>query len=753
MSAPRALICSHYLPQTELDSYSRRLFHLVSILRGAGWEVSCVARSPKGVEPHGRMLDDLGVDHAHGFAEHEANVARALARGRCDLVILGFWVFAEPLIPVVRAARPAARIVVDSGDVHFLREARRRLRSPAAATGPAAGLGPEFVADAARELAVYAAADAVFAVSRKEADLIADLLGRPDGIHVVPDGEDLAPSAVPSAERNGLFFVGNFEHSPNLEALRFLADDVVPRIGQVLLARHPLYVAGSNASDEVRSIADRIPGARFVGWVPSIVPYFERARVSVVPVLHGAGTKRKLIQALSVGTPTVSTRVGVEGFDVGEGDGVLVADEPGAFAEAVARLLVDDALWTGLVERGRERIRQGHSLEVVKERFLSAVGTVCAPAPPIARVTVAEPVDDPAIPLRLGTGARRAPWSGAVGRPELSVVIPTRDRCRLLDLALASLASQDGVEGRIEVVVVDDGSTDDTEAVCRDWSRRMPLVFFRAPAGGISAAKNVGVEAATAPLLLFFDDDDVAAPDLVAVHLAAHRRHPLEQTAVLGYTGWSPGIEVNELMHYVTEEGCQLFCYPYLRHGRSYDFRFFWGGRSSCKRSLLLAAGGFRPEFTFGSEDVEAGYRMSALLARERRARGTGPVQLDVVYESRASQRMVRPMTFDDYCRRCERQGRSQRQFARFYDDPVVAEWCGTTDAAGRWEAVRGELPGWVERIRELEAGWDGRIGEDTARRRELHRLYGLSFDAFKLKGIVAATADESAGDAGEVRP
>jgi glycosyltransferase involved in cell wall biosynthesis len=747
MTAPRALVCSHYLPQPDLDSYSRRLFHLVGCLRAAGWDVACVARSPQGVAIHGPVLEARGITVAAGFAAHLDNVRQAATAGPCDVALLGFWNFAEPLVRLLRAVRPRARLIVDSGDLHFLRNTRRILRG---APRQLDLLPPDHAAEMAREINVYAAADAVLTVSAKEAGIIADLIGDPCRVHVVPDGEDLAPSPVPVAERCGTFFVGNFEHPPNVEAVRFLVGEVLPQLDPDLRARHPLYIAGSNLTAEVRALCAVWPDIRLVGWVPTVVPYFERARVSLLPVLHGAGTKRKLIQALAVGTPTVSTGVGVEGFDLEEGDGVLVADDPFPFAETIGRLLTDDGLWQTVAARGRERILRHHALAVVRERFLTALAAVRTAADPVGVAPPPMPAGDAAIPLVLPAGARRSGRSLPVRSPEISIVIPTRNRAGLLTESLASLAAQEGVDGRYEVVVVDDGSTDDTAAVCREWGERLPLELITAPAGGISAAKNLGIEAAAAPLLLFFDDDDVAAPDLVARHLAAHRRHPLEHTAVLGHTDWSPRLEVTEVMRYVTEVGCYLFGYPHLRHGATYDHRFFWGGRSSCKRALLVAAGGFRPEFTFGSEDIEAGYRMSRMLAHRRRpavagaaggVTGGATVELVVVYDSRARQHVIRPLTYDEFCRRCERQGWSQWQFAGFYADPHVAEWCGTTGALERWAAVGDELPARVARVHDLEADRGRRAAADAARLAELHRLYGWTFDAFKLKGIVAAAA------------
>lgn len=753
MKTQRALICSHYMPQPDLDSYSRRLFHFVGFLREAGWEVACVARSPKGVEQFSHLLADQGVTVASGFAEHEENVRRAVTATPYDIAILGFWIFAEPLIRILRQASPVTRLVVDSGDLHFLRNARRILRDAPARLDQ---LDAEFANETAREIGVYAAADAVLAVSRKEKDLIGDLIAAPHRVHVVPDCEDLAASPVPFPERRGMFFVGNFEHSPNVEAIRFLCDEVLPHIDPALLAAHPIYIAGSNLTDEVRAIAAGWPAVRILGWVPSVVPYFEQVRVSLLPVLHGAGTKRKLIQALSTGTPTVSTSIGIEGFDVRDEEDALVADDPFRFAVGIARLLTDGDLWNRLAMHGRQRIQLEHSSSVARERLFTAIAAALVRRGPAAAARndhAASMAADPTIPfagLSPECGLRR---SGGLAPREISVIIPTRNRAALLDKSLASLAAQTA-SGRFETIVVSDGSTDQTSAVCDRWAGRMPLVLVESPAAGISVAKNIGVDAATAPLLLFFDDDDVADPDLVARHLEMHRLYPLEHVAVLGYTDWALSLEVTEVMRFVTEVGCYLFGYPHLRHGQAYDYRFFWGGRSSCKRSLLVRAGGFRPEFTFGSEDIEAGFRISRMLGRERQPRPAGdpaaPVAFErigmvVVYDSQARQHVIRPLTYDEFCQRCERQGRSQWQFASFYDDPRAAEWCGTVDAHRRWEEVRDRLPAQVARVRDLEAGLEQAVGERDAVIAELHSLYYATFDAFKLKGIVEAAGIQGA--------
>lgn len=101
-----------------------------------------------------------------------------------------------------------------------------------------------------------------------------------------------------------------------------------------------------------------------------------------------------------------------------------------------------------------------------------------------------------------------------------SVVIRSRDEATRLRLTLASLERQAGMA---EAIVVDDGSIDDTQAVLAEAAARLPLINLRntVPAGR-AAASNRGAAAASAALLIFLDGDTLAAPDMVAAHLAAH---------------------------------------------------------------------------------------------------------------------------------------------------------------------------------------------------------------------------------------
>ena len=386
MRTRRALVCAPVMPEFDRESGSRRIFHLIELLREAGWSVTFFAENMTGGERYARILRQRGVMvyggvHSRWISDaYVPNPKGLLEAGEFDLVLVAFWYFAEALLPLVRAAAPEAHFVVDSIDVHFLRQARKLLgRDPAGQ--PAGTLDHAYASEMVRELNTYAAADGVFTVSQKEADLINDFVAVPDLAHAVPDTEELPPSPVPYEQREGILFVGNFRHRPNVEAVEYLFAEILPRLDPHVLERDPLYVVGNGMDEAISRLGEGWPNVKMVGWVPSVHPYFNRARISIVPLTYGAGTKRKVIETLSIGTPCVSTSIGAEGLALEHGEHLLVADAPEAFATAMARLLGDAALWHRLSRQGRSHIVATHGRGVVGARLEEALRGVMEKRP------------------------------------------------------------------------------------------------------------------------------------------------------------------------------------------------------------------------------------------------------------------------------------------------------------------------------------------------------------------------------------
>jgi len=376
MMKRRAFVSTYSVPALHRDSGSKRLFDLMRLMRARGWEVTFAAAAGIYDEVDARRLRRLGIAV---YDAETIDLAALAASARFDIALFAFWQIAEQMAPLFRTQSPDTRIVVDSVDVQFVRDARRAFRTGASG-GPTALLGADYGDEIVGELNVYAAADCVLTVSEAEAELIGSLIHDRGLTHCVPDSEQPEAASVGFEERAGMLFVGSFQHPPNADAVRYACEEILPLIPEDVRRAHPLYVVGDALDETVRAYADGVDHVRLVGWVPSLAPYYESARVVLVPLRYGAGTKRKVIQALMANVPLVSTSIGAEGLDLEDERHFLLADDAATFAASTERLLQNRALWERLASAPTD-VAARHSEEAVAEALFQAFDAALAREP------------------------------------------------------------------------------------------------------------------------------------------------------------------------------------------------------------------------------------------------------------------------------------------------------------------------------------------------------------------------------------
>jgi glycosyltransferase involved in cell wall biosynthesis len=261
-----------------------------------------------------------------------------------------------------------------------------------------------------------------------------------------------------------------------------------------------------------------------------------------------------------------------------------------------------------------------------------------------------------------------------------SLVVPTYNRSFMLERVLDSLARQEAAP-EFEVVVVDDGSTDDTAERVRSslaagrW--RYPCRFETQRNSGPGLARNRGVALATGRFVVFIGDDTVPESRFLAEHARVHRDtgdDPL--AACLGYTGWPDDGRTTPFMDYINDYGLQ-FGYKLIRHGTVVPFNFFYTSNISLDRALL-AAHPFDTSFPAAAwEDIELAFRLDA--------KG-----LKIHYNAHAVTRHYHPTTVDSFSRRQYTVGRSGAIF--FEKHPDLGHWLGVVELREKGTAHDGEL-------------------------------------------------------------
>ncbi|MBU0494108.1 MAG: glycosyltransferase [Chloroflexi bacterium] len=216
--------------------------------------------------------------------------------------------------------------------------------------------------------------DAVAAVSEKDRAALLRLAPNVP-IAVVPNGIDTAlntPRTAPAAGPT-LVFTGTMDFRPNVDAVTWFCAQMLPLIrAQVPDVR--LTIVGVNPSAAVRRLAadpavHRTLRVTVTGWVSDPRPYIQEAAVYVVPLRMGGGTRFKVLEAMALGVPIVSTRVGCEGIDLVPDEEVLLADEPADFARAVVALLRDPARGAAMTQLARRRAEAYYDWRVIVPRL------------------------------------------------------------------------------------------------------------------------------------------------------------------------------------------------------------------------------------------------------------------------------------------------------------------------------------------------------------------------------------------------
>lgn len=221
------------------------------------------------------------------------------------------------------------------------------------------------------EIAAFKRHDAIFTTSSRDGDIIKKDAPGPARF-VIPNGVDTTffqPSGV-EPEPFSIVFTGSMRYVPNYEGMIFFLEEIFPEI-QKEIPQAKVYIIGGGPPKVLTKF--RSESVVITGYVDDVRPYINKASVFIVPLRMGSGTRLKVVEALSMQKPVVTTSIGCEGIEVEDEKHLMIRDDPNAFAEAVLELFQNQRLRQKLTSNGKKLVDSKYDWSVIGDSIDEAL--------------------------------------------------------------------------------------------------------------------------------------------------------------------------------------------------------------------------------------------------------------------------------------------------------------------------------------------------------------------------------------------
>ena len=344
----RVLVLDHCTPTPDQDAGSVIALNLMLLLREMDFQVTFIPEDNFLYMPDYTVdLQRVGIEVL--YAPYITSVEQHLEEvgNRYDLVFFIRPTVVQREIHLVRQYCDRAKLLYETCDMHHL----RMLREAELFNDP-----DKFqLAQDMKELEMLSiqAVDATILRSSAELELLRPQL--PDScLRVFPLIMNSYDSPDNFADRKDIIFVGGYQHTPNIDAVKYFVESIMPII-RTLLPGIAFYAVGSNPPPEILQL--NCQDVKIVGYVKDIQTYFNSFRISIVPLRYGAGIKGKIGTAMASGLPVVATNLAIEGMGLNHYQNIVAADSPELFAQEVFNLYTDINLWKKIRINGYEFAR------------------------------------------------------------------------------------------------------------------------------------------------------------------------------------------------------------------------------------------------------------------------------------------------------------------------------------------------------------------------------------------------------------
>ena len=365
MEQKKLLFIGLVWPEPKSSAAGTRSLQLLDLFQAQGYTVT-VASAAQNLEFSASMAD-LGYAF-QPIAVNDPAFDRWITDYCPDVVIFDRFITEEQFGWRVRECCPNAMTLLDTIDVHFLRLARQesvKKEQPLDRT--------LLLSDTAkRELASYYRCDWVLVISQFEYDWLQKEWKFPvTQLLYLPLFGEKSSAIVSFENRADFVFIGNFIHEPNWDAVKILKQEVWPRIRKQL-PKSQLQIYGAYATDKVNQLHNPAQGFFIKGRADDALQVLSEAKLLLAPLRFGAGIKGKLLEAMQVGTPSITTSIGAEGMQFEDLWNGAIANDWDDFANQAVRFYTDSILWEQAQHNGFEILLHQFSREKFQVEFWNA---------------------------------------------------------------------------------------------------------------------------------------------------------------------------------------------------------------------------------------------------------------------------------------------------------------------------------------------------------------------------------------------
>ncbi|MCM4158938.1 glycosyltransferase family 4 protein [Antarcticibacterium flavum] len=370
----KALVIGYVWPEPGSSAAGTRMMQLLEYFQHQDYSITFATTATP--TPYSEDLESYGIRvkkielNSHSFNKFVEELAPSI-------VVYDRYMMEEQFGWRVSQSCPYALTILDTEDLHFLRKFREeRLKDPLI---PLSALRNSDLAR--REIASIYRCDLSLIISEAEVDLLSNEFGVPKNLLLYLPfmqkqfASEEIQQLLDFEERKNFISIGNFKHAPNVDAVYYLKNKIWPLIHKEL-PEAQMHIYGAYPSPGILKLND--PGQNFLvkGRVRDAAEVVKKARVSLAPLRFGAGLKGKLTEAMTCGTPVVTTEAGAEGMGSSYLERIHTASTPEAFAAKAITLYTAKEKWNEAVRNGFTLVNNLFNKEQHHETLTARIKTI-----------------------------------------------------------------------------------------------------------------------------------------------------------------------------------------------------------------------------------------------------------------------------------------------------------------------------------------------------------------------------------------